>query len=86
MAEFVQIKPLPQICYIMEQKQITELHEKLMQTIIDYFKENNIDNIDAFGFNGDGLIDSIKFGKWFPSTDSSLSLFDEKNKLIGYSM
>ena len=46
----------------MEQKQITELHEKLMQTIIDYFKENNIDNIDAFGFNGDGLIDSIKFG------------------------
>lgn len=74
---------------VLSQEEINNLHEFLMQTLIDYFKKNNIFCVDEISFDVDSLKESINYGKWIPSTDSSLLLSgyeDGKNKIIGYSM
>lgn len=74
---------------VLSQEEINHLHEFLMQTLIDYFKKNNIFRVDEISFNVDNLNESINYGKWIPSTDSSLLLsgYEEgENKIIGYSM
>lgn len=80
---------------ITTKENIRELHNKLMQTTIDYIKENNLSDIWGVGFSADGLNDAIEFGYWTPGMDSSLSvegLQEEEGirfrvrKEIGYSM
>ena len=74
---------------VLSQEEINNLHEFLMQTLIDYLKKNNIFCVDEISFDVDSLKESINHGKWIPSTDSSLLLSgyeDGKNKIIGYSM
>lgn len=53
---------------------INELHELLVQTVIDYLKKNNLTDVDAVYFSADGLQDSVEYGEWTSGTDSSLKL------------
>lgn len=55
-------------------KNTVELQEVLVQAVINYLKENNIENVDGVSFLVDGLEASVAEGKWHPSTDSSLTL------------
>jgi hypothetical protein len=49
------------------------LHKQIVNAVIQFCKENNI-MIDEFNLYADGLEDSIKHGKWCPSTDSSFRM------------
>lgn len=74
---------------VMTQEQISEMHNLLVQTVIDYLKSHNITNVDEVTFSADGLQTSIEYGAWTPATDSGLHLYgyeDGKNKLVGFSM
>ena len=55
-------------------EQTVELHKLLVQTVIDFFKKENIDEVWEVQFNADGLTDSVKHGEWTPSTDSYIGL------------
>ena len=62
-----------------------KLHEKLVQTVIDFMVENNIDDIDEIQFNADSLQVSKQCRKWTPATDSGMVLIgyqDGKKKKI----
>ena len=62
-----------------------QLHEKLVQTVIDFMVENNIDDIEEVQFNADSLQISKQYRKWTPATDSGLTLIgyqDGKRKKI----
>ena len=59
-------------------EKLNYLHRLIMQEIIDFCKRNNIE-ADYVSLDADHLLDSIKFGKWHPGTDSSIVLYD-KNK------
>ena len=61
------------------------LQERIMQTVIEVCKERNLTDIDEISFGADGLQDSIEYGSWTPSTDSSLNIIgrhDGKRKII----
>jgi len=60
-----------------------KLHEDLVNMIITWCMTNNVE-IDEFNLFADGLIDSIKYGKWVPSTDSSLRFnkYDDEFKKV----
>ena len=63
-----------------------ELQDTLMKITIDFCKERNLTDIDCISFGADGLQDSIEYGEWTPSTDSSLIAYgyqDNILKLIG---
>jgi len=51
------------------------LHQKLVQTCIDFAKENSIFNIDCVSFQVDNLQESVANNKWMPATDSSCQLY-----------
>lgn len=54
---------------------IKELQERLVQTVIDYVKENNLTDIDMVRFNVDGLTgNAIEFGEWVPAMDSYIGV------------
>lgn len=57
----------------MTNKQIKELHEILMQTVVDYINNNNISDLQEIAFSADELQASAKYGKWCPETDSALT-------------
>ena len=59
-------------------EQTVELHKLLVQTVIDFFKKENIDEVWEVQFNADGLTDSVKHGEWTPSTDSYIGLIGIK--------
>ena len=46
-------------------------HEKLVNQIIQFCIENNINDIDEFYLSGDCLNESIPYGKWSSGTDST---------------
>lgn len=52
-------------------KKFRELHKKIVDEIILFCKENNIE-IDEFYLSADCLEESIKYGSWQACTDSSL--------------
>ena len=56
-------------------KKFREFHKKLVNEIIAFCKENNIE-IDEFHLNADGVAGSIPYGQWEACTDSCLS-FDK---------
>jgi hypothetical protein len=55
-------------------EQTVELHKLLVQTVIDFLKKENIDEVWEVQFSADGLTDSVKHGEWTPSTDSYIGL------------
>ena len=67
----------------------TKLHEKLVQTIIDFMVEHNIEDVDEVSFDADSLQISKMYKRWVPATDSSLVLKgyqDGKRKIIRETM
>lgn len=50
----------------------SKLHEELVNRVISWCKENNVE-CDDFSLGIDGIVFSIPYGQWTPSTDSSCS-------------
>jgi hypothetical protein len=64
---------------------IKELQERLVQTTIDYIKENNLTDIYDVSFSVDGLEgNAIEFGEWTPCMDSSISVEGLQDEGDGY--
>lgn len=64
-----------------------ELHEKLAQTIIDFFKEREIpENAWQFDFTFDDLKSSVKAGEWVPFSDSGITLWDINKECLMFRM
>lgn len=57
-------------------KDFADLHEKIVNLIIQFCKENNLTKIDEVYLHADGLSGSIPYGIWECCTDSSMSLID----------
>ena len=62
-----------------------KLHSKLVNEIITFCKENNIE-IDEFSLSANGVRESIKCGEWCPANDYCFSLdkdiYAEINRII----
>ena len=70
-------------------EQIAELHNLMVQTVIDYLKKNNLNDVDEIHFSADAIQASKDYGEWTPATDSSIELVgieDGVRKEIGYRM
>lgn len=63
-----------------------ELHKALVQKIIDYCRENNIENASEFNLNIDGLNYSVEEGSWHAGTDSCMELYNSEGERILYSI
>ena len=63
-------------------KIVCKLQERLVQTCIDFINEHKDDEqvrqIEKVAFNADCLQESVKHGKWHPSTDSYCAVYGEK--------
>ena len=74
-----------QICQDEEiTKKFRDLHTEIVNKIISFCKENNID-IDEIHLNADGVSGSIEYGEWQACTDSSFSIIkftDEYNDVV----
>lgn len=67
-------------------KDLSDLQHLLTNAVISFCKERNLTDIDRLSFDVDGIQDSIEYGEWTPSTDSSLIAYgdeNEKQKIIG---
>ena len=66
-------------------KKFYNLHVEIVNKVISFCKENNI-QIDEFNIYADGVRDSIEYGEWCSSTDSSFrmdeSLSNENGKSV----
>lgn len=60
-------------------RKFIDLHTQIVDKIIKFCKDNDI-NIDEFHLSADGVMNSIKEGKWMPYTDSSFTLETDLNK------
>ena len=56
------------------QEKWSELHNEIVQKVIDFCKEHNITEATDFVISADGLNESIEYGYWTPGTDSSMAL------------
>ena len=56
----------------MTKEQINELHNLLVQTVIDYINKNHIEDLQEVEFRADELQESAKYTIWCPATDSYL--------------
>ena len=73
----------------MTEEHVRKLHKMLVDTAINFCADYDFDEVSEISFGADGLSDSIKYGGWTPSTDSSLRICgwqDGKRKEIGYSI
>ena len=71
---------------ITSMEDLLDLQKELMNTAICFCKERNLTDIDSLSFGADGIQDSIEYGEWTASTDSSLVAHgyeNNKQKLIG---
>ena len=59
-----------------------KLQEELMLSVIQFFHEHGITDVQNLVFTADELRDSIVYNKWMGGTDSSLSFdyYDFKNQ------
>ena len=67
-------------------KDLSDLQHLLTNVIISFCKERNLTDIDSISCGVDGVQDSVEYGGWTPSTDSSLIAYgyeNEKQKIIG---
>ena len=74
---------------VIPNKNIRELHDRLMETTLSYLNEKKFNCVDEINFSIDSMMSSIERNKWHPSTDSCISLYgyeDGKRKIIGYIM
>ena len=51
------------------------LQERLVQTCIDYFRENPWDEVDEISFSFDDVQDSVIEGSWSAASDSHITLW-----------
>ena len=69
-----------QICQDDEvNKKFRELHYKLVNEIISFCKENNIEAEEVI-LRADGLKGSIPYEEWQPCTDSCLEMYKEDSR------
>lgn len=71
---------------ITSMEDLLDLQKELMNTAIRFCKERNLTDIDSLSFGADGIQDSVEYGEWTASTDSSLVAHgyeNNKQKLIG---
>ena len=61
--------------------EFSKFHEHLVNEIVQFCRKYNIKDIDEFQLSGDHLYESIKFGTWHASTDSSFSLKRKDNNI-----
>lgn len=55
-------------------RKFCKLHEKLVNTVIEFCRENNLETVDSIEFYADGLTGSYGYGEWTCGTDSSCSM------------
>ena len=66
-----------QICQDDEvNKKFRELHHKLVNEIISFCKENNIE-ANEFFLRADDVLGSIPYSEWQPCTDSCLEIYEK---------
>lgn len=66
-------------------ERLSPLLDKLLETTLEFLKENGYNNVDVVYFSADGLEYGMKYDKDCPSIDSSIAVFDnERNKLGEY--
>ena len=58
--------------HLLPENKIDELHVLLVQTVLDYIKENNLTDVWSVAFSADSLQESAEYGEWCPATDSYL--------------
>lgn len=64
-------------------KDYYELHKKLAQVAIDFFKEKGLpENAWMISFSFDDLKSSVEAGEWVPASDSSMELWDENKECL----
>ena len=63
-------------------KEIDALHDKLVQTCIDFINEYGLNDIWSVDFNADELQTSADSGKWTPATDSYLKVEGIENDTV----
>lgn len=51
-----------------------ELHTEIVNMVIRFCKEHNLNDVDEFSVHADGIVDSLEFGEWCPCTDSSMKM------------
>ena len=67
-------------------KKFRDLHHALVDLVISFCKENDID-IDRASLNIDGISASIPYGQWEACTDSGLTFYNyNKEEPFIYSM
>lgn len=70
---------------ITTQSNIQELQNILVQTVIDYIKKHNLEDIYEVNFHIDGLTnDAIEFGEWTPGIDSYIGVVGLQEDEIGF--
>lgn len=69
-----------------KQQKLLELHDKIIQEIIDFCNQEGYENVDEVAFGADCMMTSIKEKRWMPSTDSSLVFKDKNGNIVNYSM
>lgn len=52
----------------------SDLHEQIVNLVINFCKEHNLTDIDEFHVGADGIKGSIPYGVWCSCTDSSMSI------------
>ena len=57
----------------------SKLHEKIVNEVIMFCKEHNLDNVDEVYIHADGLMGSMSEGEWTCFTDSSMSMIEIKH-------
>lgn len=66
-------------------EKLSPLLDKLVETTIDFLKENGYDNVDKVYFSADGLIAGMKYGIDHPAIDNCITIYDEDgNKIAIY--
>ena len=67
------------------QEKLSGLQETIVAAAITFCLENKLTDIDRIDFHVDGFQDSVKYGRWAPSTDSSITTYgyegDEYKKI-----
>ena len=58
----------------MDEETVKELHEVLVQTVLDFINEKGLKNVWSVSFSADSLQESAEFGTWCPATDSFLNV------------
>ena len=59
------------------------LLDKLLETSIEFLKENGYDNVDKIRFSVDGLLEGMTYGKDCPGIDNYVYIYDKQGNRIG---